>query len=176
MRPWIKAIVIAVVHAALVAALGAPQRIDRATLPRVWVLTAPYDPTLPIRGRYVRMRMAVEVRGVSPSDSPRVWHAKAVRLRVEGDRLVAETAPDLRDASPSELRVVRFVPDASGGMLGVIDRPLAFFIPEHVDDPARRPQGERLWVEVTVPRAGPPRPIRLGVQKGDGPIVPLETG
>jgi hypothetical protein len=29
-----------------------------------------------------------------------------------------------------------------------------------------------LWVEVSVPREGPPRPLRLGVMK-DGKIVPL---
>jgi hypothetical protein len=49
---------------------------------------------------------------------------------------------------------------------------LAFFIPEHVADPSRRPAGEELWVEVTVPRRGSPRPIRLGVKK-DGVLTPL---
>jgi hypothetical protein len=53
---------------------------------------------------------------------------------------------------------------------------VAFFIPEHIPDPSRRTQGEELWVEVTIPKTGPPRPIRLGVKKGDGPIVPLELG
>ena len=43
--------------------------------------------------------------------------------------------------------------------------PVAFFIPEHVPDPSRRPAGEELWAEVTIPRSGPPRPIRLGVMK-----------
>jgi len=50
--------------------------------------------------------------------------------------------------------------------------PVAFFIPEKVPDPSIRPQGEELWVEVTVPREGPPRPIRLGVRK-DGELTPL---
>ncbi|MDM7951858.1 MAG: hypothetical protein QUV07_01365 [Cyanobium sp. CZS 25K] len=34
--------------------------------------------------------------------------------------------------------------------------------------------GEQLWVEVTLPAQGPPRPIRLGVRRGEGPITPLE--
>ena len=55
----------------------------------------------------------------------------------------------------------------------VLDEPVAFFIPEHVPDPSRRPPGEQLWVEATVPKKGAPRPIRLGVKKDDGPIVPL---
>ena len=45
-------------------------------------------------------------------------------------------------------------------------------IPEHVPDPSRRPAGEELWVEVTIPRAGAPRPIRLGVKK-DRVLTPL---
>lgn len=50
---------------------------------------------------------------------------------------------------------------------------LAFFIPEHVPDPSIRPAGEELWAEVTLPRKGPPRPIRLAVKK-DGVLTPLE--
>jgi hypothetical protein len=51
---------------------------------------------------------------------------------------------------------------------------VAFFIPEHVPDPSRRPPGEQLWIEATIPKKGIPRPIRLGVRKGSGQIVPLD--
>jgi hypothetical protein len=50
---------------------------------------------------------------------------------------------------------------------------VAFFITEHITDPSRRQEGEELWVEVTIPKKGPPRPIRLGVKKSEGPIIPL---
>jgi hypothetical protein len=50
---------------------------------------------------------------------------------------------------------------------------IVFFVPEGAVDPSRREPGEELWVEVTVPRRGPPRPIRLGVKK-DGVLTPLE--
>jgi hypothetical protein len=33
---------------------------DRATCPRVWVKTARWDPNLPIRGRYLALRLAPE--------------------------------------------------------------------------------------------------------------------
>lgn len=55
----------------------------------------------------------------------------------------------------------------------VLDQPLAFFIPERVPDPSIRQPGGELWVEVTLPKAGAPRPIRLGVKK-DGVITPLD--
>lgn len=49
---------------------------------------------------------------------------------------------------------------------------LAFFIPEHVPDPSIRAAGESLWVEVTLPKKGPLRPIRLAV-KTDGKFTVL---
>jgi hypothetical protein len=52
--------------------------------------------------------------------------------------------------------------------------PLAFFIPERVADPSLQKPGEELWVEVTVPPNGRPRPIRLGVRRGTDAITPLE--
>jgi hypothetical protein len=58
--------------------------------------------------------------------------------------------------------------------LSVLDKRVAFFISEHIPDPSRRQPGEELWVEVTIPKKGPPRPIRLGVKQGDSPIVPIK--
>jgi len=61
-----------------------------------------------------------------------------------------------------------------GRHVAVLDQPVAYFIPEHVADPSRRAPGEELWVEVTIPRYGGPRPIRLGVKEGYGLLTPLE--
>ena len=49
---------------------------------------------------------------------------------------------------------------------------LAFFIPEHVPDPSIRATDEELWAEVTIPRKGAPRPIRLAIKK-NGTLTPL---
>lgn len=122
MKPFVKGLVLAGVHVALVSSLGAKLLIDRARLPRMWLRVAPYDPNLPIRGRYVRLRIFL---------------------------------PQEKIAVPLET-----------------GEPIAFFIPEHVPDPSRRPPDEELWAEVTVPRRGPPRPIRLGVKK-NGVLTPL---
>ncbi len=173
MKPWIKGLVIAVVQVGLVASLGAKLLYDRATQPRVWVLTAPYDPSLPIRGRYVRLGLVVEPKGLKePQARKERQPRQPVILRLEGERLVAEAYPQEAGDRPSKLHV-RFA-WRDGKRLAVLDEAVAFFIPEHIPDPARRPPGEELWVEVTVPKEGPPRPIRLGVKKDEGPIVPLE--
>lgn len=174
MKPLVKGLVIAAVHVGLVASLGAKLLYDRATLPRVWVLAAPYDPNLPIRGRYVSLQLVVEPRGIQETKPGPGWQPPAsVILGVEGGRLVAEANPQERGYVPSDLHVQPIQIQRRGEKLAVLDKPVAFFIPEHVPDPSRRPPGEELWVEATIPKKGAPRPIRLGVKKGDGPIVPL---
>ena len=122
MRTVYKGLIIAVLQMLIVGSLGAKLLMDRAMLPRVWVQVAPYDPSLPIRGRYVRLRI------VGPA------HVGNVSVSM--------------------------------------GQPVAFFIPERTPDPSRRQPEEELWAEVTVPKHGPPRPIRLGVKK-NGVLTPL---
>jgi hypothetical protein len=156
-------IALAIVHVLLVGTLGLKLLTDRARLPRAWARTLPFDPNLPIRGRYVRLRLEVPL--VDGSDSARAGEYRNVRLKAAGDRLVGV----LEDDGPLRARL-----DSSAASLAAgLDDPVAFFIPEHIPDPSVRTRGEELWAEVTVPRRGPPRPIRLGVRR-DGILTPLE--
>lgn len=77
------------------------------------------------------------------------------RLSVREGRLVAEYK------RPSQL----YVRADPGARTGVLVQPLAFFIPEGDAHLARR--GGEIRVEVTVPEAEPPRPIRLAVAPPD---------
>lgn len=173
MGPTVKGIAVAVFHVCLVALLGGKLLYDRATLPSVWALAAPHDPSLPIRGRYVSLDLIVEPRGVSePRKEPAWQQPQSVILRAENGRLVAKPKVEERGYDPSSQHV-RFV-ERQGAKLAVLTEPVAFFIPEHVPDPSVRAQGEELWVLVTLPKKGPPRPIRLGVRKESGPFVPLD--
>src|SRR5207247_10916041 len=64
-----KGIILAALQLAIVASLAAKYAIDRARFPRVWAQTVAYDPDLPIRGRYLSVRLRVDadrVYGVSP--------------------------------------------------------------------------------------------------------------
>lgn len=173
MTPRVKGLVIAVLHVVLVTSLGAKLLYDRATRPRVWARAAPFDPNLPIRGRYVSLQLIVEPRGIRETKPGLGFQPpQSVILRVDGEKLVAEGDPQERGYDPSDLHVL-FI-RRQEQTLAVLNKPVAFFITEHIVDPSRRPPGEELWAEVTIPSKGPPRPIRLGVKKGDGPIVPLE--
>ena len=152
MRPLYRGIAVAVAQCLIVLSLAGKYAADRERLPRVWVKTAPVDPNLPVRGRYVSLRLVV--------DGPALTGMFiAAGLSIENGRLVA-------------------TPGVTG--VGIFRRrddwtlaePVAFFIPEHAEDPSRRLPGEELWVEVSLPKSGMPRPLRLGVKK-DGVLKPL---
>jgi hypothetical protein len=48
-----------------------------------------------------------------------------------------------------------------------------FYISEHARSPFPLQKGQELWVEVTLPSAGPPRPISLAIKSGEGRWQPL---
>ena len=159
-----KGLLVAALHVALVASLGGKLLVDRAIRPRVWARAAPVDPGLPIRGRYIQLRIQAvpssELRSRESQHLP-------IALVARDGQLVAERATG---SSKLSARVMQ----RAGEGVAVLDEPLAYFIPEHIVDPSIRAAGEELWVEVTIPRAGAPRPIRLGVKK-DGVLTPLDV-
>lgn len=177
MSRLMKGVALALVQVLIMGSVAAKLMVDRARYPRVWVETAPYDPDLPIRGRYVRLAAVVEVSGKGVPNDPPIEDDGFDRFTYFQGRLELRGNPGRLVAVPDESGRHSF----SSGFCGrqesciVLDRPLAFFIPEHIPDPSIREEGEELWVEVTVPPKGAPRPIRLGVKKESiGKIEPLD--
>jgi hypothetical protein len=167
-----KGVILALVHLALVTTLAGKLVADRARYPRVWVKTVPYDPDLPIRGRYVRLQLEVKAdAGFSAKEYEKSsgGGVSAARFWRNGDLLVRDgelvVVPNDTGGTPVE---VLFGQETRARL----SESVAYFIPEHVPDPSMRKPDEQLWVEVTVPRKGPPRPIQLGVKK-DGKIEPI---
>ena len=161
-----KGLILAGAQLVLVASLAAKYAIDRARLPRVWVQTVAYDPSLPIRGKYVRVRLRLAAEDVygSPGNF-REMHD--VTLTVREGRLVANPADHPTGLHASQWTIIR------GEKVTVLLEPVAFFLPEHALDPSLHSAEEELWVEVTVPKTGPPRPIQLATKRGDT-FAPLD--
>ena len=63
MKPLYRGIAVAVLHCLIVLSLAGKYAWDREHLPSVWTRTVPFDPNLPVRGRYVRLAVAVDVAG-----------------------------------------------------------------------------------------------------------------
>ena len=142
----------------LVGSLG----LERWQRPRAWGLVTPMDPQLPIRGRYLNLQLAVPAPGLDPQ-TPTL-----VRLVARRGRLLAQGADRPGDG---DLLAARLVEGARGREVVLLE-PLAFFLPPEAPDPSQTNRDGPLWVEVTLPQRGPPRPIRLGRQR-NGAMVPL---
>jgi len=157
-------LLLAVAHVVLVGSLGLKLLADRARLPHGWVRTQPFDPSTPLRGRYVRL--GLEIPLANPDTARGAYAESGVRLEVRAGRVVG-----VIDDSVTTPRV-QLRHDGTRWSTRLW-QPVAFFIPEHVPDPSVRPAGEELWAEVTIPRRGPPRPIRLGVMR-NGQLTPID--
>ena len=172
-----KGLLFAAIQVLLVSSLGAKLLWDRGTSPRGWAATRGYDPNMPIRGRYINLSLVVKADRVfpdtqlqSPGTAPiRAYAGQSVFLTVENGRVVANPADHYTGLSVGSPQLQ---PD--GEMLATLSPPVVYFLPEHATDPmGGRPPGT-LYLEVTLPSKGPPRPIRFGAKVGSE-IVPLAT-
>ena len=168
MKPVWRGVTLAVVQIAIVLSMGAKLLADRARYPRVWAESAAYDPDALIRGRYLSLRLQVKVVATANGGPNEAAPSMSqVRLGVEKGQLVAHPTSEI-----TGLMMLNVPRRGLPGQQTVLQEPVLFFIPEHAADPTRHPAEEELWVEVTVPPKGPPRPIRLGIKK-NGAITPL---
>lgn len=171
MKPLYKGLLLGVLQVGLVSALGGKLLWDRAHRPRVWVRVAQYDPNLPIRGRYLALAMQTPAEGftVRPSVDPYFKGLRDTYLPFRGNLVLRDQQLVVVGDAAGEYPVTVM---RQGDHLIARVGSSAFFIPEHAPDPSRHARDEELWMEVTIPRKGPPRPIRLGIKK-NGIITPL---
>jgi hypothetical protein len=143
-----------------------------------------YDPEMLMRGRYVSVQLMVDgcQSGLPPASQGALAKNAGVvetgktsappttgpvqfsaRLRVEGSKLVAIRIPEGDTSSNGQM--VSAWPGLTCADMR-LDAPVDFFIGEHAANKVEIKPGQELWVEVTVPRRGPPRPIQLALKDG----------
>jgi hypothetical protein len=163
-----KGLLLAALHVALVCTLGAKLLYDRATRPRTWIQVASYDPNLPIRGRYLVFSLQLPTEGFTPRPDPKPYESPFTPdhcdLLVRNGSLIAVANPE------GEFWVNFRVVDNKS--VAIVNTQTPFFIPEHANIPMPRATGKEMWMEATLPRKGPPRPIRLATKK-NGVLTPL---
>ena len=183
-------IALLVIQLALVSSVAAKYLYQRARCPRVWTRATAYDPNLVMRGRYLSLQLKVDgCQSTLPSALHAVFPRNAdgttrkdgfsvnwqgavqfrAKLKVEGSRLVAIRIPEADINSTGVM--VEALPGSSCDALRVME-PVDFYIAEHAVDPTQLKAGQELWIEVTVPHKGPPRPLQLAV-KDNGRWTPL---
>jgi hypothetical protein len=169
-----------VIQLAMVSTIAAKYVYQRSTCPRVWARTVAIDPDLPMRGRYLSLRLEADgCQSTLPSAKgatfPRNINGEAIRgpyrlrassifradLKVVNNRL---TAIYIRDDQNGTLgQEVSVWPGAACDAMR-LDVPVDFYIAEHARSPLPLKPGQELWIEVTVPPKGPPRPIQLALK------------
>jgi hypothetical protein len=180
----VTSLVLLALQLAIVSTIAGKYLYQRWSCPRVWTRATMYDPQLPMRGRYLSMQLVVDgcqstlpsakeaamprnVEGVQTGKTYTIRAAQAVRfpanLKVINGKLLAIRIPE-GDNRPDEL-MVDGRPGASCEDLR-LEEPVDFNIAETAANPAALKAGQELWIEVTVPPKGPPRPIQLALKDG----------
>ena len=183
-------IAVLVIQLALVGSIGGKYLYQRWTCPRVWTRTAAFDPELIMRGRYLSLQLTVDgcqstLPSAKQAQFPRDVNGAAVsgrfgvlypeytefpaELKVIDSRLAAIHVRDPKDSRSSQM-VTAWRANSCDQMRLVA--PVNFYIAEHAKSPLPVPAGGELWIEVTVPPKGPPRPIQLAM-KQNGVWEPL---
>jgi hypothetical protein len=187
-------IALLVIQLMIVSTVAAKYLYQRWTLPRVWTRTTAFDPDMLLRGRYASLQLLVDgCRSTLPSaeqaEAPRdkdgaptgqtyTIHSEqpvqfSAQLKVEENRLLAIRIADA-DTQPGThagAQLVTALPGSTCAQMR-LNTPLDFFMGEHAANPQTIHPGQELWIEVSVPSNGPPRPIQLAL-KDHGAWKPL---
>lgn len=170
-----------VIQIALVLSIAGKYLYERKTCPRVWVRAAQFDPNAPLRGRYLSMQLSLDACGLPRDERPsrtiigrptpvvaaEQW---TVRPVAQDGKLIARLATDSdRPEYTQELTLW----NTHTCDRAVLSSPVEYFIADTARTPFPLQPGQELWVEVTVPRMGPPRPIQLAVSQ-NGVFTPLK--
>jgi hypothetical protein len=162
---------------------------QRWRCPRVWTRAAAIDPILPMRGRYLSLQLTVDgCQSTLPSakfatfprdvngaikPGPYVLRPRPVlfraNLKVQSNQLVALRVEGQEDPNVGE--EISAPPGAPCNQMQLSD-PVDFYIPDTAKSPLPLQPNQELWIEVTVPPTGPPRPIQLAL-KQDSSWKPL---
>jgi hypothetical protein len=183
-------LVLLFVQLALVSTIAAKYLYQRWTCPRVWTRAAAIDPSLPMRGRYLWLQLTVDgcqstlpsakdatfPRDYSGAVKPGQYYLRPsavdfhANLKVVNNTLVAVRLEGTEDSSAGE--EVVGTQGASCNQMQLASS-TDFFISDTAQGPLPLKPGQELWIEVTVPPKGPPRPIQLAL-KDNGAWRPLD--
>jgi hypothetical protein len=177
-----------IVQLGIAGSIAAKYLYQRWTCPRVWVRAAAYDPELLMRGRYLSLQVTVDgCQSTLPSHAEANFPRRAdgtvagprftvrtasefpARLEVKDNRLLAFRLPNEEEARNGQY--VTAGPGAACDAMRLA-APVNLYIAEHAAGPFPLHPGEELWMEVTLPPKGPPRPLQLALKRS-GQWIPL---
>jgi hypothetical protein len=159
-----RGLIFAALQIAMVSSLGAKLLWDRAHQPRGWAQTRGYDPQALIRGRYITMSLLVNADNVYSEEARRRGLPLGIGYGYQNVFLTVENGKVMANATSENTGLTVGMPEwgDNGEKLARLTPPVVFFLPEHAADPMQQRWAGKLLLEVTIPKKGPPRPIRFG--------------
>lgn len=176
---------------ALVSLVAGKYLWQRWTCPKVWTRTVAVDPELPMRGRYLSLQLTVDGCGstlpsAKAAQFPRDVNGAAVagpygirpadmvefngELKVANNKLVAVKIEDPGKADTGQL--IAAWPGTQCDEMR-LEKPVDFFIADRAQSPVPVKRSQELWIEVTLPPKGPPRPLQMAL-KDNGVWKPVD--
>jgi hypothetical protein len=155
---------------------------QRWRCPRVCARAVAADPNLLMRGRYLSLQLIVDgcestlpsakdatfPRDVNNAVKPGPYVLRPLpvdfraNLKVENNRLVAVRVEGEEDPTiGEEVAADAGVPCDQMHLADGVD----FYISDTAQSPLPLQPGQELWIEVTIPPTGPPRPLHLAVKQ-----------
>ena len=176
-----------VIQLGLVSSIAAKYLLDRWISPRVWTRAVAYDPSMIMRGRYLSTQLKIDACGidlpVAKTNSP---PGTQTYFDPDGAGTVTAQLPvmaGIRNGHLAALRIAKSNEEANSQAItlgrgapcndAVLWTPVDFYLSETAKSPFPLQKSQELWVEVTVPSTGPPRPINLAIKSADGQWQPL---
>lgn len=171
------AVALLLIQLVIVLSIAGKYLYERKVCPRIWVRATQFDPELPLRGRYLALQLMTDacslprdhdhyLKGyvIDGKQQPGSWRW-TVTIKEKGGRLV----PQLEDhpKTPGKTESLELREDQPCDR-AVLPSGVEYFIPDRAKSPFPLQAGEELWVEVTVPPSGPPRPIQLALASQAG--------
>jgi hypothetical protein len=180
-------IALLMIQLALVSSIAAKYLYQRHTCPKVWTRAVAYDPEMLMRGRYLSTQLHVDACGVKlPTPSSQNGSMNDLTLFDSSGRLAqSQFIPVVAEVRNNKFVVTRIASENEAGRQdlalhvgascndAILWKPVDVYLSEKAKSPFPLAAGQELWVEVTVPPIGPPRPLALAIKSSDGKWQPL---
>jgi hypothetical protein len=182
-------IAVLVIQFFIVSTIAAKYLYQRWTCPHAWTRAVAYDPSLVMRGRYISAQIYVDACGVSLPDRARFASVRPhdvvlyekhgvgipylnARIADKNGRLAVLSLVDDESSDSRNQRIS--IRNGSTCSDAFLQQPIDFYLSETAKSPFPLAKGQQMWVDVTVPPKGPPRPLGLALKDADGSWHPLD--
>lgn len=179
-----------VIQILLVCAVVATYAWQRHAYPRVWTRAYGYDPRLPLRGRYLSLQAGIDGCSSTLPSSKQAAFQRDVNGAVKPGPYTVQSVPPFSFSANLTVQngmlqavyiqneekrrfgqIVAAQPGLPCREMRIV-APVNFYIPDNAANIFPLKPNQELWIELTIPPQGPPRPIQLAL-KNDSKWMPL---